>query len=146
MSASRAEMKSEIPNSIDELNPKPEAVRTFGRRRVVLGGAILFVLLGICVVTLPWTLRPSSDLYYDGQRSGSALLSPQGHPVWLWFGSSKLGQSLMGQCLAGGVISLTIGIAAAAISVVLGVTVGLVSGYQGGWIDSLLMRTVDVLY
>ena len=43
-------------------------------------------------------------------------------------------------------ISLTIGLAAAGISVVLGVGVGLVSGYRGGWVDSLLMRIVDVLY
>jgi ABC-type dipeptide/oligopeptide/nickel transport system permease subunit len=44
------------------------------------------------------------------------------------------------------VISLTIGLAAAAISVVLGVAVGLVAGYRGGWVDGLLMRIVDVLY
>ncbi len=52
----------------------------------------------------------------------------------------------MGQCLLGGVISLAIGLAAAGISVVLGVTVGILAGYRGGWLDSLLMRIVDVLY
>lgn len=46
----------------------------------------------------------------------------------------------------GGVISLSIGLAAAAISVALGVSVGLLAGYRGGWVDSLLMRIVDVLY
>jgi len=48
--------------------------------------------------------------------------------------------------LFGGTISLAVGVAAAAISVVLGVTIGLVAGYRGGWIDSLLMRFVDVMY
>ena len=62
------------------------------------------------------------------------------------FGTTKLGTSLLGQCLIGGVISLTIGLAAAAISVILGVSVGVVCGYYGGWIDSLLMRIVDVLF
>jgi oligopeptide transport system permease protein len=120
--------------------------RALRYRRMVIGGGILAVMLITCVASLPWTLRPSSSLYYDHQRTDVPLNPPGNEHVWLWFGTSKLGQSLLGQCLAGGVISLTIGLAAAAISVVLGVTVGLVAGYLGGWIDGLLMRTVDVLY
>ena len=114
--------------------------------RISIGSAILTVLLGLCILSLPWTLwTTSSNLYYDGQHTDLAL-QPPAHTVWLWFGTSKLGQSLLGQCLIGGVISLTIGLAAAAISVVLGVSVGLIAGYRGGWIDSLLMRIVDILY
>jgi ABC-type dipeptide/oligopeptide/nickel transport system permease subunit len=120
--------------------------RLFHHRRITIGGAILCLLLGACIVSLPWTMRTHSTFYYDGQRADLALHAPQTDSPWLWFGTSKLGQSLLGQCLAGGVISLTIGLAAAAISVVLGVGVGLISGYRGGWIDSLLMRIVDVLY
>jgi ABC-type dipeptide/oligopeptide/nickel transport system permease subunit len=115
-------------------------------RRISFGGAILALLVGLCVVTLPWTLASTSSLYYDGQRTDAPLLPPAAASPWLWFGTSKLGQSLLGQCLAGGFISLSIGLAAAAISVVLGVGVGLVAGYRGGWIDALLMRIVDVLY
>src|ERR1700683_1706646 len=114
--------------------------------RVSIGGAALCILLGMCIVTLPWTLRSTSSLYYDQQRPDASLLHPQFHSPWLLFGTSKLGQSLLGQCLAGGVISLTIGLAAAAISVALGVSVGLLAGYRGGWIDALLMRIVDILY
>ena len=114
--------------------------------RISIGGAILCVLLGSCIVSLPWTLHGGSEFYYDHQRTDAALHAPDAKNIWLWFGTSKLGQSLLGQCLAGGVISLTIGLAAAAISVVLGVSVGLVAGYRGGWIDGLLMRIVDVLY
>jgi oligopeptide transport system permease protein len=46
----------------------------------------------------------------------------------------------------GGTISLAVGAAAAAISVALGVAVGLLAGYRGGWIDSALMRFVDIMY
>jgi ABC-type dipeptide/oligopeptide/nickel transport system permease subunit len=113
--------------------------------RISIGSAILIVLLGACILSLPLTLRTKSNLYYDGQHTDLAL-QPPSHSVWLWFGTSKLGQSLLGQCLIGGVISLTIGLAAAAISVALGVSVGLIAGYRGGWIDSLLMRIVDILY
>jgi ABC-type dipeptide/oligopeptide/nickel transport system permease subunit len=48
--------------------------------------------------------------------------------------------------LLGGTISLAVGAAAATISVILGTSVGLLAGYRGGWIDSALMRLVDILY
>jgi oligopeptide transport system permease protein len=63
-----------------------------------------------------------------------------------WFGTDRLGRSLLGRCLLGGTISLFVGLAAAAISVVIGVSVGLVAGYRGGWIDASLMRFVDIMY
>ena len=68
------------------------------------------------------------------------------YPFSRWFGTDIQGRSLLSRCLMGGAISLAIGIAAASISVALGVSVGLLAGYRGGWIDSLLMRSVDVLY
>jgi oligopeptide transport system permease protein len=67
-------------------------------------------------------------------------------PLTMWFGTDKLGRSIMMRCLFGGTVSLEIGIAAAVIAVVLGVSVGLLAGYRGGWIDALLMRTVDIMY
>ena len=77
--------------------------------RIRFGGGILLLLLGTCIVTLPWTLGSSSNFYYDRQHTDSPLLAPRMDTVWMWFGTSKLGQSLMGQCLLGGVISLTTG-------------------------------------
>jgi oligopeptide transport system permease protein len=53
---------------------------------------------------------------------------------------------VLARCLTGGAASLAIGIASATLSVFLGVTVGLLAGYRGGWLDSLLMRAVDILY
>jgi oligopeptide transport system permease protein len=114
--------------------------------RLAFGGSVLLVIFLTCLITLPLTLNPKSNFYFDLQHNHSAQLPPQAKQAWMWFGTTKLGQSLLGRCLIGGVISLTIGIAAAAISVFLGVAVGLVAGYRGGWIDSVLMRSVDVLY
>jgi ABC-type dipeptide/oligopeptide/nickel transport system permease subunit len=121
--------------------------RVLANRRVRLGGAVLLAILLLCLVTVPWTWWNSSgDFYYDHQHQNAAQMHPRLSPSWAIFGSTKLGQSLLGRCLLGGVISLTIGVAAAAVSVFLGVLVGVVAGYQGGWIDGLLMRVVDVLY
>ena len=125
--------------------------------RIVIGGMVFAMIVLPCLVTLPWTLdagewrdgvmvRPPSPLYYDNQRPGESRKAPAAEHTWQWFGTDGLGRSLLGRCLVGGAISLAIGVAAATISVVLGVTVGLVAGYRGGWVDSLLMRVVDILY
>jgi len=61
-------------------------------------------------------------------------------------GTDQLGRSLFVRLLAGGGISLTIGIAAALVSVFIGTIYGAIAGYAGGKIDALMMRIVDVLY
>ena len=114
--------------------------------RVLVGGAVLLVVFLICLGTLPWTARAASSFFYDRQDSDAALHAPEVDGARLWFGTDSLGRSLLSRSLVGGVISLSIGIAAAAIAVTLGVAVGLISGYRGGWIDAVLMRSVDILY
>ena len=113
--------------------------------RVVVGGGVLLVILLLCVGTLPWTLGGDPGLY--AQLSDTAARQPpELRPLVAWFGYDTLGRSVLARCLLGGTISLAVGIAAATISVLLGVSVGLIAGYRGGWVDSALMRTVDVLY
>lgn len=114
--------------------------------RIVVGGGILIVVILACLASLHWTLNPQSSLYYDQQNTALVRLPPSSTQFSQWFGMDYLGRSLLGRCLLGGTISLGIGLAAASISMVLGVSVGLIAGYRGGWIDSALMRVVDVLY
>ncbi len=61
-----------------------------------------------------------------------------------WMGTDDLGRDLWTRILYGGRISLTVGMLAMAVSVVLGSLIGLFSGYYGGWIDSLLMRLTEI--
>ncbi len=113
--------------------------------RVVVGGGVLGVILLLCLGTLPWTMGGDPGLY--AQLSDTAARQPpSGASIVAWFGYDTLGRSVLARCLLGGTISLAVGIAAATISVLLGVSVGLIAGYRGGWVDSVLMRTVDVLY
>lgn len=138
-----------LPIAFESASPPPAAARWAllrANRRILIGGGLLALILLLCLASLPATLNPSSNFYYDLQHPNAAQRPPALHPAWMLMGTTRLGQSLLGRCLTGGVISLTIGVAAAAISVVLGVAVGLVAGYRGGWIDALLMRIVDVLY
>jgi len=120
--------------------------RALADLRVRVGGGLLLAMLLTCLLSLPWTLSESSVLYYDRQDSAASELPPQFHPAWMAFGTDKIGHSILARCLVGGTISLTVGVCAATISVVLGVSIGLLAGFTGGWVDAVLMRTVDVLF
>ncbi|MBY0311105.1 MAG: ABC transporter permease [Phycisphaerales bacterium] len=65
---------------------------------------------------------------------------------WYAMGTDALGRDMLVRCLAGGGVSLAIGILAAFISVLLGTMYGAISGYVGGRVDAVMMRVVDVLY
>lgn len=111
----------------------------------MIGGGVLVVVTLLCLATLPWTLHGAVPMY--AKVSGElARKAPEGSSIAGWLGYDRLGRSILVRCLLGGTISLAVGVAAATIAVILGVAVGLVAGYRGGWVDSLLMRTVDVLY
>jgi peptide/nickel transport system permease protein len=62
------------------------------------------------------------------------------------FGTDDLGRDLATRILYGGRVSLAIGLLAVTVAVSIGTLVGVVAGYYGRWIDSLLMRFVDMMY
>lgn len=63
-----------------------------------------------------------------------------------WLGSDALGRDLLVRVLAGGGVSLGIGIAASLIAVAIGTAYGMIAGYAGGRVDAVMMRIVDILY
>jgi oligopeptide transport system permease protein len=68
------------------------------------------------------------------------------HAPTFLLGTDHLGRSVLARCLVGGGISLAIGVAAAMLSMTIGVCYGAVAGYFGGRVDNAMMRVVDVLY
>lgn len=90
------------------------------------------------------TGRSVEDLIADGVRPTPEQVRAA-QPVYL-LGTDILGRSLLVRCLAGGGISLGIGLAAAALAVCLGTIYGTIAAYAGGRVDAAMMRTVDVLY
>jgi peptide/nickel transport system permease protein len=63
------------------------------------------------------------------------------HPL----GTDKLGRDILSRTIFGGRISLLVGVSTVAISLSIGLFIGCISGYFGGWLDHLLMRAVDIL-
>lgn len=119
---------------------------------------MLIALVLACVGSLPWTLARGADgvpRYNSGTPTAgrlppswaSAGTPPNVPPASAYFfGTDVLGRSVLIRCLAGGGISMTIGVCAALISVIIGTLYGAASGYMGGRADALMMRIVDVLY
>ena len=62
-----------------------------------------------------------------------------------WLGTDNLGRDVLSRMLHGASISLTVGLIAVAVSLGIGVSIGAISGYFGGIIDQILMRSVDAL-
>ena len=100
----------------------------------------LFVLLAITVAAI---LGPMLSQYtYDGQ---DIARQNQGSSAEHWFGTDKFGRDIFVRAMYGARISLTIGVAAAAINLVIGVIYGGISGYFGGKVDMIMLRIVDIL-
>src|SRR5439155_20450633 len=123
------------PPPVPSLVERPDRLwrRAIANPRILIGGGVILFVLGLCLVTLPLTLRSTSPLYYDQQNLATVRQPPNlRHGIVGVFGTDILGRSLLARCLIGGTISLAVGAAAATIALVLGVSVGLVAGYRGG--------------
>jgi len=101
--------------------------------------------LGICILTLMLALAlfPSSFAPYDATERVALPLQKPNHDNIL--GTNDIGQDLFSELIAGTRASLFTGLSVAFISILIGTSIGLVSGYLGGWADSLLMRFTDLI-
>jgi peptide/nickel transport system permease protein len=112
----------------------------FTRHRPALLGAVAVVLLGLAALFAP-ALAPHDPVELDTSVRFFAPLTHSAFPL----GTDELGRDTLSRLLYGGQISLTVGVVAMATTVLTGALVGLVSGYYGGWVDTLLMRFVDMM-
>jgi peptide/nickel transport system permease protein/oligopeptide transport system permease protein len=109
------------------------------RRDPILGACALIVL---AVIVLAVAGLPFTGYSYD-QISDASLLPPsRAH----WFGTDANGRDLLTRTLFGARISLFIAAVGAAVSLTVGVTYGMISGYAGGRVDNFMMRVVEILY
>lgn len=100
----------------------------------------MLLLLAICAAALLLPLFIGIDPH---ATSAQTFLAPSfDHP----FGTDLNGRDLLARTLEGARVSLLVGCTGAAVSLVIGTSVGLLAGYVGGGLDAFLMRTVDVLY
>ena len=101
-------------------------------------GAAIVLLAVVAALSAPWVAP------YDpaSQQLSLRLERPSVHHP---FGLDELGRDIFSRVLAGARISLLVGITVVGISTLVGVFLGAVAGYFGGWIDDLISRGIDVL-
>jgi peptide/nickel transport system permease protein len=103
--------------------------------RLLLAGPILVVLLAMALFS--GVLAPSDPLKIDARN---ILKSPSAQHV---LGTDQLGRDLLSRVIYGARISLSVAAAAVTVATLVGVALGLLAGYAGGWVENLLMRGID---
>jgi peptide/nickel transport system permease protein len=116
-----------------------QAVRTLWLRRSAAAGAVIVILVVAGAALAPW-VAPHDPFQ---QRLFERLYPPgaAGHVL----GTDNFGRDVLSRLVYGARVSLLVGVVSVAIAAGLGAAVGLIAGYFGGRLDSVLMRVVDVL-
>jgi oligopeptide transport system permease protein len=114
------------------------ATRRFCKNPVAVASAGVLTAIILAVIIGPFFLPATFA------EPGPLSFSPPSlqHP----FGTDLNGRDLLYRALAGGRISMLVGLCGALVSLVIGTAYGLIAGYFGGKIDNLMMRIVDILY
>ena len=116
-----------------------DAIRRLIQNRAAMIGGITVLILIVLAVFAPW-IAPYS---YSYQNLDIGASPPSAEHL---LGTDVLGRDLLSRLLYGARISLLVGFVATGVALVIGVSWGIVAGYFGGRVDSVMMRIVDVLY
>ena len=113
--------------------------RRFRRHKMAIAGAVALLLLA-GYAFIPAFFVPES--YANFTDTSLRLRAPStAHP----FGTDTIGRDILTRTVYGGQISIIIGLTAAILEVLVGILVGAMAGYYGGWIDSILMRITEAM-
>jgi ABC-type dipeptide/oligopeptide/nickel transport system permease subunit len=111
----------------------------FGRTRNAVAGALIVTLVVLVALGAPW-LAP-----HDFERVDMlAVWAPPstGHP----FGADGLGRDIFSRIIVGAQVSLLVACSVLAITLTIGIALGMIAAWFGGWADTLIMRTVDIIF
>jgi peptide/nickel transport system permease protein len=114
------------------------AVARFRRSKLAMFGLFLVILFAVTAVFAD-AIAPYGENEID-------LFNIKAKPsTEHWLGTDELGRDELSRLIYGSRVSLLVGVGVALVSTAIGILVGAVAGYYGGWVDSTLMRFVDVV-
>jgi len=109
--------------------------KRFRRHPGAMVGAVVIILMVLTALLAP--LSPYGPKELDIKNKFQA--PSQAHP----FGTDGLGRDVMTRTFYGGRVSMTVGVMVVLITSIIGISVGTVAGFYGGWLDNILMRIID---
>ena len=105
-------------------------------------------MIGLAIVVFLVLLAVFADFLFDYEQvviKQNTAIRLQGPSAEHWFGTDEVGRDILARLVHGGRISLVVGVIAVAIALVLGGTLGAISGFFGGKVDMLISRAMDIL-
>lgn len=118
--------------------PRWRVLRRLARNRLAMLGLAIIAIFVALAVLAPW-IAPHDPL----RSSFAKRLQPPSAEHWL--GTDELGRDMFSRLLYGARISLRIGLISVFIGTVIGVPLGAISAYYGGWVDLIVQRVIDVM-
>jgi dipeptide transport system permease protein len=132
------------PTTVPRLAGLREIWFYFSHSRGAVVGLVVFVLLVLTALLAPW-IAPHDPIF----QYRDAFLTP---PVWqeggdprFIFGTDAIGRDILSRLMHGARYSLLIGAVVVTISLTGGIILGLLAGYFRGWVDTLIMRIMDII-
>jgi peptide/nickel transport system permease protein len=117
---------------------------TVGRRiirdKISMICVAILLLIFVSALIAPWL--GLADPYQGSMIRRLRHIATPGYPL----GTDELGRDMLARLIYGGRLSLLIGISPVILAFGIGTSLGLVAGYVGGWVNTAIMRTVDVFY
>lgn len=120
---------------------------SFRTSPVAIGAAVIGAICLVCAVFAPW-IAPHNPYDLSTLELSDARLPPAWYPEGsskYLLGTDEQGRDIVSTLMYGSRISLVVGAASVLLSMLMGVTLGLIAGFRGGWIDAFLMRLCDVM-
>jgi peptide/nickel transport system permease protein len=114
--------------------------RRFRRDKVAVAAAVAVLLLILMAVFSPWIVP--ADPYRASMLRRLRPIGTPGFPL----GSDELGRDMLSRLMMGARLSLFMGITPVILAFAAGSGIGILAGYVGGWFNTVVMRTIDVLY
>jgi len=165
MSARATSKESLNPNKVQRLavlsDPKPreerslrhDAWRRFRRNHMAIAGVVYLALLIAVALAAP-VIAPQNPVQTDVKVAGTYRqaawvtdANPKKSGLWVYpLGTDSVGRDVLSRLIYGARVSLLVAFLPTVVILLVGIPVGLVAGYAGGWLDGLLMRLTDVVY
>jgi peptide/nickel transport system permease protein len=120
-----------------------DAWRQLRRNPGAIVGAIFVLMFVICAIFAPW-LAPHKPLDQDLSLLGRTGIPP-GPSRDHWFGVDTLGRDEFSRILYGARLSLIVGVVSVAVGMSIGLLLGAIGGFFGGWVDTTIMRLMDIM-